>query len=86
MFATAVVKADGLSFWVKGDGTDGFGGLEFIWDDDYSVRYDLCFPVKGKDWTKVTVAWLTFPSMSNKPRSLGFNIPTGDERLTTAGS
>ena len=40
-------RAAGFSFWVKGDGTDQFGGLEFIFDDDYSVRYDLVFPVKG---------------------------------------
>ena len=46
-------RADGFSFWVKGDGADGFGGLEFIYDDDYAVRYDLCFPVKGTEWTKI---------------------------------
>ncbi len=50
-------KAQGFSFWVKGDGTDGTGGLEFIYDDDYAVRYDLAFPVKGIEWTKITVAW-----------------------------
>ena len=49
--------AAGFSFWVKGTGADGFGGLEFIYDNDYAVRYDLCFPVTGTDWTKVTVAW-----------------------------
>lgn len=50
-------QADGFSFWVKGGGEDGFAGLEFIYEDDFAVRYDFCFPVKGTDWTKVTVAW-----------------------------
>ena len=49
--------AEGFSFWVRGDGNDSFAGLQLIYDDDYAVRYDLCFPVKGKDWMKVTVAW-----------------------------
>ena len=64
-------KAAGFSFWVKGDGVDGFGGLQFIYDDDYAVRYDLAFAVKGTDWTKVTVAWhdliLVLPGPRAKP-------------------
>jgi len=27
-------QADGFSFWVRGEGTEGFGGLEFIDDDE----------------------------------------------------
>jgi len=50
-------KAAGLSFWVKGDGIDCFAGLQLIHGDDFAARYDLCFPVKGKEWQKVTVAW-----------------------------
>jgi lysophospholipase L1-like esterase len=49
--------AAGFSFWVKGDGSDHFGGLQFIYDDDFAVRYDFMFPIKSKDWTKITVAW-----------------------------
>jgi lysophospholipase L1-like esterase len=49
--------AAGFSFWVKGDGMDQLGGLEFIFDEDYSVRYDLVFLVEGTDWREVTVAW-----------------------------
>ena len=50
-------KAAGFSFWIRGFGTDGFGDLQFIWNDDFAIRYDLCFPVKGTEWTKFTVAW-----------------------------
>jgi lysophospholipase L1-like esterase len=49
-------RADGFSFWVKGDGSHHFGGLEFIYDDDYSVRYDFMFPIDQKDWRHITVA------------------------------
>ncbi len=52
-------SAAGFSFWIKKAGTeaDGFGGLQLIFDDDYAVRYDLCFPVKGDGWSKINVAW-----------------------------
>ena len=50
-------KAAGLSFWVKGDGSDHFGGLELIYDDDYAVRYDYAFPLKSTEWTKIVVPW-----------------------------
>src|SRR4051794_36987219 len=36
-------KAAGFSFWVQGDGSDAFGGLELIYDNDFAVRYDYCF-------------------------------------------
>lgn len=49
--------AAGFSFWVKGDGSEHLGGLEFIYDEDYAVRYDYAFPIRGTEWTKVTVAW-----------------------------
>jgi acyl-CoA thioesterase-1 len=50
-------KAAGFSFWVKGDGSKSCGGLQFIYDDDYAVRYDVAFPISSTEWTKVTVAW-----------------------------
>jgi len=50
-------EAAGFSFWVKGDGSDHFGGLQFIYDDDFAVRYDYMFSIKSTEWTKVTVAW-----------------------------
>ncbi|HYF49538.1 MAG TPA: GDSL-type esterase/lipase family protein [Planctomycetota bacterium] len=50
-------KAAGFSFWVKGDGSDKCGGIEFIWNEDYAQRYDCCFPINGTDWQKITIAW-----------------------------
>src|ERR1700749_3273950 len=35
-------SAAGFSFWVKGDGSAHWGGLEFIWNEDYGIRYDYC--------------------------------------------
>jgi hypothetical protein len=74
-------KAAGLSFWVKGDGSESFGGLELIWDNDFSVRYDVAFAIKSKEWTKVTVAWRDFvpvlPGAKSKPLGLpGGNAPS----------
>lgn len=72
--------AAGLSFWVKGDGTGQFGGLQLIYDDDYAVRYDFCFPIKGTEWTKVTAAWDDFipvlPGPRAKPLGVGGNPPS----------
>ena len=62
-------KAAGLSFWVKGDGADCFGGLQLIYDDDYSLRYDFAFPVKGTEWTRVTVAWGDFIPVLPGPKA-----------------
>lgn len=74
-------KADGLSFWVKGDGTDGFGGLHCIWNDDFAARYDVCFPVKGTEWTKVVVPWAdlipVLPGKNSNPLNVaGPNKPS----------
>src|SRR3954452_6084285 len=73
-------KAAGLSFWVKGDGSDHFGGLQLIYDDDYAVRYDYCFPIKDTEWTKITVAWREFvpvlPGLRSRPLGPGGNRPS----------
>jgi lysophospholipase L1-like esterase len=62
-------KAAGLSLWVKGNGTDGFGGLQLIFNEDYAVRYDLAFPVRGTEWTKVVAAWRDFIPVLPGPKS-----------------
>jgi lysophospholipase L1-like esterase len=50
-------KVAGFSFWVKGDGSKNFGGLQFIWNDDYAARYDLMFPIDSTEWKKIIVPW-----------------------------
>jgi lysophospholipase L1-like esterase len=50
-------KAAGFSFWVKGDGSDHLGGIEMIWDGNYSLRYAFAFPIDSTEWRKVTVRW-----------------------------
>jgi hypothetical protein len=47
----------------------GFGGLQFIFDDDYAVRYDLAFPVADGAWTKVVVAWRDLIPVLPGPRA-----------------
>jgi lysophospholipase L1-like esterase len=50
-------KAEGFSFWLKGDGSKHFGCLQFIWNEDYAARYDVAFPLDSTEWRKITVAW-----------------------------
>jgi lysophospholipase L1-like esterase len=70
--------AEGVSFWVKNEGEDGFCGLEFIFEEDYSVRYDVCFPVKGRDWTRVTVAWTDLIPVLPGPKGKPLGVPGGN--------
>ncbi len=49
--------AEGFSFWLLGDGSRNWGGLELIDGTDYALRYGYCFPLDSTDWRKVTVPW-----------------------------
>jgi len=71
-------KAAGLSFWVKGDGSNSFGGLQLIYDDDFAVRYDFCFPIKSKEWTKIAVAWADFVPVLPGPKARPLGLPGGN--------
>ena len=74
-FATAWVpataawdKAAGISFWVKGDGSESWGGLELIDGKNYALRYAFCFPVDSTDWTRITVPWRDLlPELAGPP-------------------
>ena len=50
-------KAGGLSFWVKGDGSDHLGGIEIIWNENYALRYAAAFPIDSTEWRKVVIPW-----------------------------
>jgi lysophospholipase L1-like esterase len=50
-------QADGFSFFVKGDGSTNWGGLEMIDRNNYGLRYGFCFSIQSRDWTKVVVPW-----------------------------
>ena len=78
-------RAAGFSFWVRGDGSHGLGGIEFIYDEDYAVRYDLAFPIKGKEWTKVTVAWQDLIPVLPGPRAKPLGNPDGNPASKLSG-
>ena len=40
-------QAAGISFLVKGDGSSALGALQFVWNEDYAVRYDAAFPISS---------------------------------------
>jgi lysophospholipase L1-like esterase len=74
-------KAAGISFWVQGDGSQSWGGLELIDGENYSLRYGYCFPIDSKEWRKIAVPWrdlvpelpaaaLMDPQAGYKPSSL----------------
>ncbi len=71
-------KAEGFSFWVRGEDQAGFGGIEFIYDDDYAVRYDLCFPIRPREWTKVVAAWRDLVPVLPGPRSRPLGLSGGN--------
>jgi len=50
-------RAAGFSFWVKGDGSHHWGGIELIDKDNFALRYAYCFPIDSTEWRKVVVAW-----------------------------
>lgn len=50
-------QAEGFSFWVKGDGSSSFGGIEMIDKSDYGLRYGYCFPIESTAWRKIVVPW-----------------------------
>lgn len=72
-------EAAGFSFWVKGDGSDHFGGLQFIYDDDFAVRYDYMFPIKSTEWTKITVAWRDLVPVLPGAKSLPLDPQNGNK-------
>lgn len=71
-------KADGFSFWVKGDGSNHLGGIEFAWDGNYSLRYALAFPIDDTDWRKVTVRWRDLAPETANPAALPIDVKDGN--------
>jgi lysophospholipase L1-like esterase len=71
-------QAAGFSFWVKGDGSKGFGALQFIWNEDYAVRYDVAFPVDSTEWRKIVVAWRDLVPAMPPPQARFLDPRTGN--------
>jgi lysophospholipase L1-like esterase len=71
-------KAAGFSFWVKGDGSKNFGGLQFIWNEDYAARYDYMFPIDSTEWRKITVAWRDLIPAMPPPSAKFIDVKTGN--------
>jgi len=71
-------QAAGFSFWIKGDGSDRLGGIQFIWNEDYAARYDYAFSIKGTDWQKVVVPWRDLLPALPKPSCLYLDPKSGN--------
>ncbi len=75
-------KYKGISFKVKGDGSDQFGSISI--GGDYAWRYVYHFPVKSTEWTEYTVAWEDFTpefALNQKLNSLNALPPSGIVRV-----
>jgi len=61
-------KAAGISFWIKGDGSDNWGAMSvFHGDDDPPMAYFAIFPLKDSEWHKVTFSWSDLIPFIPKP-------------------
>lgn len=51
--------AAGLSFWFRGDGSDGFVAVSLL-DDTFTKRYAALVSLKEKAWRRVSLRWADF--------------------------
>jgi len=70
--------AAGFSFWVKGDGSNHLGGLQFVWNEDYAVRYTYAFPIDSTEWKKIAVAWRDLVPVLPNPNAKLLDPKTGN--------
>jgi lysophospholipase L1-like esterase len=68
-------EAGGLSFWVKGDGSQSWGGIELI-DGSYQGRYAAAFPIDSTEWRRITIRWEDFIPEIAASSPLGPHAPT----------
>ena len=76
-------KAAGFSFWVKGDGSDHLGGLQFVFNEDYAIRYSVAFQIDSTEWKKVIVPWRDLISVM--PKGAQFIDPQGEFKPSKLG-
>jgi lysophospholipase L1-like esterase len=62
----------------KGDGSAHFGGLQFIWNEDYAARYDYAFPIDSTEWRKVVVPWRDLIPVLPSPNAQPLDAATGN--------
>ena len=53
-------EAAGLSFWMKGDGTPNWGGMELVDRENPRLRYQCEFPINSTEWQKISIPWGDF--------------------------
>ncbi|MBA3699343.1 MAG: CIA30 family protein [Planctomycetes bacterium] len=76
--------AAGISFWVKGDGSATRGAIQFVWNDDYAVRYDASFSITSMEWTKVVIPWRDLIPVAANEKSFPLD-PAGERKPSQLG-
>lgn len=61
---------DGLSFWLKGDGSENWGSVR-LQAGSYDKGYVGTFPLRDTDWHQVTLAWPDLVPAHHKVPELG---------------
>lgn len=77
-------RAAGISFRVKGDGSTTMGALQFVWNDDYAVRYDAAFPISTSEWTRVVIPWHDLIPVTANEKSVPLD-PAGERKPSQLG-
>jgi lysophospholipase L1-like esterase len=71
---------DGISFEVRGDGSDAYASVLLAYGetDDVALGYEAIFPLASKDWKKVILRWNSFVQnyLPWEPRSIQDNSTT----------
>lgn len=70
--------AAGFSFWAKGNGSPQLAALQFVWGEDYGLRYDYAFPLTGAEWRKVVVPWRDLIPVLPAPGAKSIDAKTGN--------
>jgi lysophospholipase L1-like esterase len=67
----------GMSFWLKGDGSDGFFAVELV-DSSYALRYATLVPLKDTALHRVDIPWREFTPEIYSGGMLPFPLFTDD--------
>src|SRR5687767_8202422 len=70
-------KAEGISFWLKGDGSQHCGAMHFIWNEDYAMRYECAFPLNSTEWKKVYIPWSDITAALSNEQSKPLDVKNG---------
>ena len=70
--------AEGFSFWAKGSASPQLAALQFVWGEDFGLRYDFAFPLEGAEWRKIVVPWRDLIPVLPAPGAKPIGVANGN--------